>query len=324
MKFPQLIFWVGFIGLSVFDGFTQNIPEVEINNGLIKAGIYLPDSTNGYYRATRFDWSGLIPYLEYDGHSYFGKWFKNYDPLLHESVMGPVEEFAPLGYKETAIGDSFLKIGVGMLVKPKESRYNKFKLYNISDHGTWKIQENSNEVILQHNLNSKKYSYRYEKVISLPKGKPELILSHQFTNTGNTRIETEMYNHNFFLIDSLKIGPGYIVKLPFDIETEGKVKGIGKYAEVYKKEIRFVENLPEGNQVYIEYIRGYSKESKTYTINIENKTTRAGVKIQSNRPLSKLSFWSNHKTICPEPFISIKTEPGETFAWKTTYTFYTF
>ena len=305
-------------------GFAQDAPKAEISNSLITAKLYLPDSTNGYYRATRFDWSGLIPYLEYDGHSYFGKWFENYDPKVHESVMGPVEEFEPLGYEEAAIGDSFLKIGVGMLVKPKESGYKRYKLYNISDHGTWKIKENSNKVILQHDLNAKKYAYRYEKIISLPKGKPELILSHQFTNTGNTIIDTEVYNHNFFLIDSLKIGPGYTVKLPFDIETEGKVKGIGEFAEINKNEIRFIENLPEGNQVYIQYINGYEKESKTYTINIENRTTRAGVKIHSNRPLSKLTFWSIHKTICPEPFIRINAVPGETFTWKTTYTFYSF
>jgi hypothetical protein len=291
---------------------------------LIKAGIYLPDSTNGYYRATRFDWSGVIPYLEHDGHSYFGKWFKNYDPEVHESVMGPVEEFTQLGYKEAAIGESFLKIGVGMLVKPEESRYNKFKPYPISDHGTWKIKEKVNEVIIQHHLKATKYSYKYEKGISLPKGKSELILSHQFTNTGNTSIDTQVYNHNFFMIDSLKIGPGYVVKLPFDIQAEGRLKGIGKFAEIDKNEIKFIENLQEGNQVYIEFIRGYSEESETYTIHIENRKTRAGVKIHSNRPLSKLAFWSAYKTLCPEPFIRIKADPGETISWKITYTFYSF
>ena len=35
-------------------------PQVEITNGLIKARLYLPDANNGYYRATRFDWSGII------------------------------------------------------------------------------------------------------------------------------------------------------------------------------------------------------------------------------------------------------------------------
>ncbi len=324
MNFRQLIFWIVLILFSTIDGFSQAIPQTEITNGLIKARIYLPDIEKGYYRATRFDWSGVMPNLEHDGHSYFGKWFKNYDPLVHESVMGPVEEFMPIGYDEAAVGDSFLKIGVGTLVKPEESKYNKFKLYKIENHGKWEVSERPDKVEFKHSLNGPEYSYEYVKLIHLPKGKSEMVLNHKFTNTGKMPLETQVYNHNFFLIDSLKIGPGYVVKLPYDIQTEGRLKGIGKFAEIDKNEIRFIENLQEGNQVYIEFIRGHSKESKTYTIHIENRKTRAGVKIHSNRPLSKLAFWSAYKTICPEPFIRIKAAPGETFTWKTTYTFYSF
>ncbi|MGH2564453.1 MAG: hypothetical protein ACRDE5_08070, partial [Ginsengibacter sp.] len=45
-------------------------PEAEITNGLITAKLYLPDAENGYYRGSRFDWSGVISDLQYKGHSY--------------------------------------------------------------------------------------------------------------------------------------------------------------------------------------------------------------------------------------------------------------
>ena len=64
-------------------GIGQEVPQANISNGLINATIYLPDQQKGYYRATRFDWSGIIPVLEHDGHSYFGKWFKNICVLLY-------------------------------------------------------------------------------------------------------------------------------------------------------------------------------------------------------------------------------------------------
>src|SRR5579872_7477587 len=77
-------------------------PEAWLSNGEIKARIYLPDPVRGYYRATRFDWSGVIASLEYHGHNFFGQWFDHYDPHIHDSISGPVEEFrtgnAPLGY----------------------------------------------------------------------------------------------------------------------------------------------------------------------------------------------------------------------------------
>src|ERR1700760_3083047 len=87
-------------------------PQAEISNGVIHARFYLPDSVNGYYRSTRFDWSGVMSSLEYNGHSYFGQWFEKYAPLIHDAIMGPVESFSPLGY---GVGDSFTQIGVGVL-----------------------------------------------------------------------------------------------------------------------------------------------------------------------------------------------------------------
>ncbi len=50
-------------------------PQIEISDKTIHAKIYLPDAHQGYYQATRFDWSGVIASLEANGHSYFGKWF---------------------------------------------------------------------------------------------------------------------------------------------------------------------------------------------------------------------------------------------------------
>src|SRR6187549_2635799 len=67
-------------------------PEASISNGIIEARLYLPDAQNGYYRGTRFDWSGVIYSLRYQGHEYFGTWFERYDPKTHDAITGPVEE----------------------------------------------------------------------------------------------------------------------------------------------------------------------------------------------------------------------------------------
>ena len=98
----------------------EKFPEAEITNGLIHAHLYLPDSREGYYQATRFDWSGVISSLQHEGHSFYGQWFEKYSPTTHDAIMGPVEEFAQIGYSEATFGESFLKIGVGMLSKPDE------------------------------------------------------------------------------------------------------------------------------------------------------------------------------------------------------------
>jgi hypothetical protein len=83
-------------------------PEATLSNSEVRARLYLPDPEAGYYRGTRFDWSGAIASLEWHGHNYFGKWFDRYDPKIHDAITGPVEEFltngAGLGYDEAKTG----------------------------------------------------------------------------------------------------------------------------------------------------------------------------------------------------------------------------
>src|SRR5262249_48554211 len=78
--------------------------QAGISNGTIDAKLYLPDLRSGYYRGTRFDWSGVIHSLRFQGHEYFGPWFERYDPKTHDAITGPVEEFlshdAGLGYQD--------------------------------------------------------------------------------------------------------------------------------------------------------------------------------------------------------------------------------
>ena len=76
-------------------------PQATISNGRITAQFYLPDAEHGYYRGTRFDWSGSILSLKTAHHEYFGQWFPKYDPKLHDSIVGPVEEFIK---NDTAVG----------------------------------------------------------------------------------------------------------------------------------------------------------------------------------------------------------------------------
>jgi len=36
-------------------------PKEKLSNGKLDVVVFLPDKDNGYYRSTRFDWSGLVP-----------------------------------------------------------------------------------------------------------------------------------------------------------------------------------------------------------------------------------------------------------------------
>src|SRR6201996_2299335 len=63
-------------------GLAAEFPQAKISNGQITAKVYLPDAKNGYYRSTRFDWSGAIYSLRYKGHDFYGPWFDQVDPTV--------------------------------------------------------------------------------------------------------------------------------------------------------------------------------------------------------------------------------------------------
>ena len=51
------------LALAIIQGVTwaSDFPEAVISNGQVSARLYLLDSERGYYRASRFDWAGVIP-----------------------------------------------------------------------------------------------------------------------------------------------------------------------------------------------------------------------------------------------------------------------
>ena len=75
---------VTFLGLATGLLPAAGFPSAQIDNGQIRAKIYLPDAKNGFYRSTRFDWSGVIGSLEYKGHNYYGPWFQKIDASVYD------------------------------------------------------------------------------------------------------------------------------------------------------------------------------------------------------------------------------------------------
>lgn len=315
-----------FYSLILFAMPSTKFPETEISNGLIHAKLYLPDHNKGYYQGTRFDWSGNMVSLEFSGHNYFGQWFKKYSPEIHDVIMGPVEDFTPLDYPNVKTGESFVKIGVGTVYKQDDKPYHFARLYQLLNGGKWTIKKSPDKVLFIHDLADKVYSYHYEKTVQLIEGKPELVLIHKLKNTGSKTIETSVYDHNFFMIDKHPIGPGVLIKFPFELRPDSNGVdeiGIGDIVEVQGKNIAFLRAIGESEECEYPSLAGFGAGSDDYEIRIENRITGAGVKITCDQPIFKLGFWACHTTACPEPYIKIKAEPGQEISWTIRYEFYT-
>ncbi|HMJ61481.1 MAG TPA: hypothetical protein VK493_06935 [Bryobacteraceae bacterium] len=312
--------------LSAFLVSGADFPQAEISNGSIHAKLYLPNEDRGYYRGTRFDWSGVIESLTYKGHTYFGKWFARYSPTQHDAIMGPVEEFrsedGALGYDEAKPGGYFMKIGVGILRKPYDAKYSFARPYQIVTRGKRVVRPEADRVVFLHELSDGDgYAYTYQKTVRLARNKPELILEHSLKNTGKRVIDTSVYDHDFFMLDGEPTGPNIRVRFAFSPKAETGFKDKAEWRGnelVYKREL-----APRGDSV-ASWLTGFGATAKDNDFLVENTKTGAGVRQIGDRPLSQLNFWSIHTTVCPEAYIHMRIEPGRTFKWKIVYKFYTF
>jgi len=299
-------------------------PKAKISNGVIDAEFYLPDPANGYYRGTRFDWSGVISSLRFKGHNYFGQWFEKYDPKLHDAIMGPVEEFktneAGLGFDEAKAGGKFIRIGVGVVQRPDDRPYRAFKTYDILDNGQWSVKPGKDSIEFIQRLDSDiGYAYTYTKTIRLAEGKPVMTIEHSLRNTGAKVIESALYDHNFFVMDGQPTGPDSSVQFAFQPRAARDLKGV---AEVQGSRLVYKKELAQGESILTE-LEGFGPSASDYDIRMENRKAGIGVHITGDQPIGKLVYWSIRTTFCPEPYINLRAEPGREAKWKYTYEFYT-
>ena len=300
-------------------------PKASISNGPVQAVLYLPDAKNGYYRASRFDWSGVIPCLAYKGHTYFGVWFSHYDPMIADAITGPVEEFrstdGALDYDQAKPGGLFVKIGVGVLRKAGDSPYKFMFTYPLVDGGKWTVHAGHRQVSFRQQLHSPiGIAYDYEKTVSLDPHEPVLTLQHSLKNTGTKTIDTQVYDHDFFMLDDVPTGPGMEVHFPFEPQAK---RALEPHAKIDGKSIVYLEELTSGpRQSATSYLTGYSSSPADYDFTVENRTTGVGVEQTSDSPIAQLNFWSIRTTICPEAYIHVNVQPGETKTWTIRYRFF--
>jgi hypothetical protein len=320
---------------------TAEAPKAKIDNGILHASIYLPDSANGFYRGTRFDWSGVINDLTFAGHSYYGPWFTKMDPKVRDfvfdgpditagscsAITGPSEEFvtedgSALGFDRALPGQTFVKIGVGTLRKPDDQRYTSYRQYEIVDSGNWKVRVKSTYIEFTQKIvdRSSGYGYFYTKMVRLDPGRPILIIDHTLKNLGRLPILTSVYNHNFLVLDSQTTGPDFSVRLPFSIKSERPIKA--DLGTVDGNRILY-NKLLEGRDVFTVKIGGFGATSQDYDIHIENSGLGVGMRITGDHPIEKEELWSIRSVIAIEPFIHLTVAPGETIRWSYSYLYYT-
>jgi hypothetical protein len=310
-------------------------PQVEIHNKQLRLKIYLPDAQKGYYRATRFDWSGVIADLEFSGHHLYRPWFASVDPSVpdftyvngaivagsNSAMTGPAEEFQkPIGYESAAPGGTFLKVGVGILRKSDSSPYRFTTHFQLVDGGKWTTRKTANSITFEQVLGNplSDYGYIYTKTIRLVGDSNKMTIEHHLKNTGKLPIATPVYDHNFLTIDGMGVGSAYSISVPYDIKPAPAPES--KFVRIQAKRAAYVADL-EGQDRVAFGLQGFSSERSEYNFVIANDAAKVGIRIEGDRPLADASVWSIRSVLAVEPFVDVSANPGADFSWSYTYTY---
>ncbi|SEB99363.1 hypothetical protein [Terriglobus roseus] len=316
-------------------GMQAQAPQAEISNGAIRAKVYTPDARTGFYRGTRFDWSGVISDLEFAGHHLYKPWFASTDETVRDfsyvgdgivaapnsAMTGPVEEFQrPIGYDTAKPGETFLKVGVGLLRKADNDPYQFGKHFELVDGGKWITRKTATSITFEQVLGGadSTYGYVYTKTLRLVGKESKLVIEHHLKNTGKTSIATAVYDHNFLTIDSAGVGSAYTVTVPYTIKPTRSPDP--KFVTIEGSKATYIADLHDKDRVAFG-LQGFGGAASDYDFRIANSAAQVEVRMQGDRPLSNASVWSIRDVLAVEPFVDISAEPGKEMSWSYTYTY---
>ncbi len=280
----------------------------KISKDGLEAVLCYPSSKSGYYRGTRFDWSGVFRKISRCGHVYADTWFDGNNPTRHDNVCGPSEEFVI--FKNDKPG-TFLKIGVGLL-KKESGPYDRFKYYEIVDEGTRSLEIGRNLAVFRHCMQGQ---YEYEKRVEIIDGNA-MDIKHCLRNLSPSVLDTYVYNHNFFNLDNEIVGPN--IRIDFPYEPYGTWREKLSEVTIKGKSIVFSSELKEGGK---SPFIGDLSSCQDFSFRIVNSVSGISVEAFVDLPVEYSVFWGNHRVCCVEPYVHLTVLPGSEISWTNKYSF---
>jgi len=266
-----------------------------------------------YYQGTRFDWSGVFRKITKGGYVYADQWFDTPDALRHDCVCGPSEEFKTVDFDGIAPGETFIKPGVGLLVRPDDEPYDWFRLYHLADGGSRSEEITEDSVLFRQSVRG---YYEYEKRVRLTSDH-SFTISHRLHWLCGKPLRGYHYNHNFFTFDGAFTGPDRKIEFPF--RPDGHWRDIYDNVTLTENGIRFLKPLPHIMQgVYMGDLHSSQGETP-YQFHVSDGNHGVSVRTVGGEHATFFVFWSVYRVACLEPHLPITLHQGEVREWEYEY-----
>jgi hypothetical protein len=252
----------------------------------------------------RFDRTAVVTSVTVAGVELLGPW-------------GLCDEFGlygngVLGYEAAAVGDVFVKIGVGTLLRDTGNSYHFSHPYPVQRLFPFTVEADDLRLeVRQQADRALPYRYDYRKTYEVEGN--ELTIRYQLTNTGEHAWSFEHYNHHWFRLLGAEIGPRYLVGTGFKLP-----KAQTKFL-LEPRALRMAATLGPGEAAYYgsELASGPGAEN-TFELSIDDAPI---VRYEGSFRPARFAVYASEDGFCPEVFKRATLQPGETASWFATYRF---
>ena len=253
----------------------------------------------------RFDRTAVVRSVQLDGVELLGPWgLSDEFGLFGDGV---------LGYETAGLGETFLKIGVGRLVRDTAERYQFAHPYPVDQLFPVEVAVGTTSLsVHQRTAGEAPRQYLYQKSYALA-GADGLTIHYELTNTGTVPWTFEHYNHHWFRLQGAAVGPGYEVVTGFDLPQAETT------FQRAPRSLRLQAPLaPDGAAYYASELVGVSASANTFKFQVDGAPV---VHYQAAFPPHRFALYADEDGFCPEVFMRAALGPGATVSWSATYRF---
>ncbi|AHF94343.1 hypothetical protein OPIT5_12755 [Opitutaceae bacterium TAV5] len=281
-------------------------PVARLRHGDIDLTVTLPEAAHGYYRSTRFDWSGMMLSARWRGLELLGAHLDSHDPHSPDSAAGTAEEFVS---DETGDTTS-LKIGVGLIRQNEHA-----SVLADAGHWTWRQFTTALTFHWQSPASSDGTSCTLEKHITIPVTGDAFIIRRHLTNTGARLLSGHHYGHNFISIGRVPVGTDYLLLLPPRLPLT-RIMGADPLL-LARGRLRLARELAEDDKLTFSVD---CLQPADAFVRVIHRRFGTGITIANDTPAVRFAFYATRRVFCPELFTRYDIAPGDTFTWTTTWT----
>lgn len=284
----------------------MNDDTIVLENLRLRVEYARPGTT---YTGSRFDWTGFVTQVTLDEkHTFLG------DEGGGSGGRGLANEFGiqePIGYEETAVGDQFPKLGVGLLTRTSTEPYRFSGSYPVQPF-PMDVRADPTEVNIEvEPLPVNGYAARLFKTLRIRDN--QLDIAYRLVNEGERPLRTTEYCHNFLRLDHQQLGTGYELCLPPGLALTDVPEPL-----VVEGDIVTWEDTPRKPF----YCRTDAQhEAASWRLRLAG--TGATIREHSDFPWQRFALWGTDRVVSPEVFIAIDLAAGEELTWTRRYSFNT-